>query len=113
MPAIQAITEHYHVCPQLQAADVGDLARAGYTTLVCMRPDDEVPDQPRCSEIAAAARAHGLDFHWIPAPSGAVSQNQAADLRRVVAEARGRVLSYCASGRRCALAWQLAQALLA
>lgn len=108
MLAIRPVSANYHVCPQIAPDDVADIARAGYTTLVCMRPDDEVPSQPRCAEVAAAARAHGLDFHFIPARSGAVTAPQAAALREVLRAAGGPVLSYCASGNRCTLAWQLA-----
>ena len=73
-----------------------------------MRPDGESPGQPAWAEVAEQARRHGLAFHFIPALSGAVTLEQAAQLRELLADAGGPVLSYCASGNRCALAWRMA-----
>ncbi|WP_162455676.1 TIGR01244 family sulfur transferase [Pseudoxanthomonas kalamensis] len=108
MLSITPVSDTYHVCAQLHPQDVVEVARAGYATLICMRPDDEVDGQPAWADIAAQARRHGLDFHFIPARSGAVTPQQAARLREVMNGAPGRVLSYCASGNRCTLAWHMA-----
>ncbi|HBP4976487.1 TPA: TIGR01244 family phosphatase [Pseudomonas aeruginosa] len=107
---INQLSEHYHVCGQVQPSDVVGIAGAGYTTLVCMRPDDEVPGQPRWAEIQAEAKMHGLGCHFIPARSGAVTPEQAMELREVLARSAGPVLAYCASGNRCTLAWRMAPA---
>lgn len=110
MPDINPLSEHYHVCGQIQPSDVADIASAGYTTLVCMRPDDEMPGQPRRAEIETEAQVHGLAFHFIPARSGAVTPEQAMELREILARSAGPVLAYCASGNRCTLAWRMASA---
>lgn len=57
MPPIRALTHDFHVCPQVQAADVPEIARAGYAALICMRPDGESPDQPNGASIEASARS--------------------------------------------------------
>ena len=111
MPAITPLSENYHVSAQVHPDDVAAIANAGYTTLVCMRPDGEADGQPGWADVAAAARSHGLAFHFIPVRPGAVSPVQAAHLREVMRGTDGRILSYCASGNRCTLAWQMALSL--
>ncbi|MFN7183782.1 MAG: TIGR01244 family sulfur transferase [Thermomonas haemolytica] len=114
MPAITPITPitpTYHVSPQLEPREIAAIAAAGYTTLVCMRPDGETFGQPAWAQIEAEARRHGLQVHYIPAQSGAVTPAQAAQLKQVLAQAPGKVLAYCASGNRCAIAYQMARQL--
>lgn len=111
MATIRPVSGNYHVSDQLQPSDLESLARAGYSIVVCMRPDDEVPEQPSWKLLAAAAEEQGLAFHYIPARSGAVTPEQAAKLRSVLIAANGRVLAYCASGNRCTMAHQMAQSL--
>jgi uncharacterized protein (TIGR01244 family) len=86
---------------------VPGIARAGYAALICMRPDGESPDQPNGASIEASARKLGLAFHYLPVLSGAVSEQQAARLKQLLDLIEGPVLAYCASGNRCALAYNL------
>lgn len=111
MPAITPITPIFHVSPQLDPREVAAIAAAGYRTLVCMRPDGEAFGQPAWAAVEAEAKKHGLQTHYIPAQSGAVTPAQAAQLKQVLAQAPGKVLAYCASGNRCALAYQMARQL--
>lgn len=108
MLSIQPVSDNYHVCAQVSPEDVPGIARAGYTTLICMRPDGEAPGQPAAAEIEAAARANGLAFHVIPVQPGMVTPAQAEKLKGLLDAANGRVLSYCASGNRCAMLWRMA-----
>ena len=39
----QHIYGRYHVSPQIDVADVDGLKKAGFTTIICNRPDFEVP----------------------------------------------------------------------
>ncbi len=111
MPAITPLTSDYHVCPQLDPREVAAIAAAGYTTLICMRPDGEMFGQPAWAQVEAEARRHGLQAHYIPAQSGAVTPAQAAQLKQALAQAPGKVLAYCASGNRCAMAYRMARQL--
>lgn len=108
MPIITPLSDQYHVCPQIEPHDVADIAARGYAALVCMRPDGESPGQPSWERVAAQAHRYGLAFHFIPARSGQVTPEQALQLREVLEQAGGPVLSYCASGNRCTLAWRMA-----
>lgn len=107
MPRIQPVSDMFHVCAQLQPKDLREVAQAGYATVVCMRPDGEAPGQPPADEVRAAADALGLAFHHIPVRSGDVALEHARRLRDVLDRSDGPILSYCASGNRCAIAYQL------
>ena len=48
------ITDDIAVSPQIAAADVKDIADAGYRSIICNRPDGEGADQPTFHEIARA-----------------------------------------------------------
>lgn len=40
---IKQLSTNYAVSPQIDAADVVAIARAGFKTIICNRPDMEVP----------------------------------------------------------------------
>ncbi|MCV0395519.1 MAG: TIGR01244 family phosphatase [Rhizobiaceae bacterium] len=97
---MRRITDDYAVSGQIEPADVAEIARAGYRTIVCHRPDGEVPDQPSHAEIEAAARAAGLDFRYIPVVSGQMTADNVADMAAVLDAVEGPVFGYCRSGAR-------------
>ncbi|MDE3029426.1 MAG: TIGR01244 family phosphatase, partial [Paracoccaceae bacterium] len=39
---IRALTPDYAVSPQIEPADVAAIKAAGYTTVICNRPDREI-----------------------------------------------------------------------
>jgi len=96
----------FAVSPQIQPAEIGRLAAAGFRCIINNRPDGEGPDQPRSSEIEAEARRHGLLYRHIPVIPG---QATAADGRAFAAalnEAEGPVLAFCRTGNRSAALWK-------
>ena len=60
------ITPTYFVAPQIDAADVAELAEAGFTRLICNRPDVEVPPSHQYQAIEAAAASAGLEIVYHP-----------------------------------------------
>lgn len=107
---IRQITPDYFVAPQLDPADMADVAAAGITTVICNRPDGEVPPAFQADAVEAAAREAGLVFHRLPlthtSMTPAVVQQQ-ADL---IAASTGPTLAYCASGTRSTVVWTLGHA---
>lgn len=104
---IRPITDTYAVSPQISVGDVPGIAAAGFTRVICNRPDSEVPPDQQAAAIGAAVRAAGLDFdvleltHQTMTPENVARQKQLAEL------AGGPVLAYCASGTRCTVVWAL------
>lgn len=107
---IRQITPTYFVAPQLDPADMGDVAAAGITTVICNRPDEEVPPQFQADALEAAARAAGLAFVRLPLTHQTMTPPNVAAHIGYVNDAAGPVLAYCASGTRSTIVWCLGQA---
>lgn len=107
---IRKITPFYFVAPQVDPADMADIAAAGITTVICNRPDKEVPPAFQADAIEAAATAAGLTFFRLPLTHQTMTPPNVAEHMRRVDAAGGPVLAYCASGTRSTVAWCLGQA---
>lgn len=97
---IRPITDDYAVSGQILPEDVAAIKAAGFRSIVCHRPDGEQPGQPAAAEIEAAAKASGLAFRHIPVVSGALSQENVADMAAALDQLEGPVFAYCRSGAR-------------
>ena len=106
------VTDELSVAPQISAADVADIADAGFRSILCNRPDGEAIGQPDFAEIEAAAKAAGVEIVWQPIISGAISDADGAQFGDIVAGLPKPVLAYCRSGTRCTALWSLSQAKL-
>jgi uncharacterized protein (TIGR01244 family) len=107
---IRTLTDAYAVSPQIAPTDVDAIAQAGFTTLVCNRPDGEIPPDLRADAIRVAAEAAGLRFVLNPVVGGAISMDNVTAQAEAMADSTGPVLAYCASGNRSSIVWALAQA---
>ncbi len=103
------IDDSLSVGPQITAAEVAELARAGFRAIICNRPDGEGADQPGHDEIAAAAGAAGLAFRYLPVTPGMVTDETAAAFAVALRELPGPVMAYCRTGTRSATLWSLAE----
>ena len=104
--SIYKMSEVVAVASQIQAADVEVIAKAGYATIVCNRPDGEDFGQPTAGEVAAQCETHGVAFYHIPVDNGGLSMASVDAFRDVVAGSAGPVLAYCRSGQRSSILWQ-------
>ncbi len=107
---IRQITPTYFVAPQLDPADMPDVKAAGITTVICNRPDEEVPPAFQADALEAAAMAAGLDFVRLPLTHQTMTPTNVAAQMQHAADADGPVLAYCASGTRSTVVWCLGQA---
>ncbi|WP_299732951.1 TIGR01244 family sulfur transferase [uncultured Tateyamaria sp.] len=107
---IRQITPTYFVAPQLDPADMPDIKAAGITTIICNRPDEEVPPAFQADALEAAARAAGLNFVRLPLTHQSMTPPIVAEQMEHLAACDGPVLAYCASGTRCTVVWCLGQA---
>lgn len=107
---IRQLTPRYSVSPQIAVEDVAEIAAAGFTTVICNRPDEEVPPSHQAAAIAAAAEAAGLTFKVLPITHQSMTPQTVATQSAIVTESNGPVLAYCASGTRCSVIWALAAA---
>lgn len=107
---IRQITPTYFVAPQLDPADLPDIAAAGIKTVICNRPDEEVPAAFRADAIEAATRAAGLTFYRLPLTHQTMTPANVAKHMDITENTEAPVLAYCASGTRSTVVWCLGQA---
>ena len=97
------------VSGQIQPHEVAAFAGDGVRMIVNNRPDGEEPGQPLSAEIEAAAEAAGIAFRFIPIVRGIGPSDVEAMREAMRSCEEGRVLAYCRSGTRSALAWAVAR----
>ncbi len=107
---LRQITPDYFVAPQIDPTNMADIAAAGITTIICNRPDAEVPPSHRAAAVQIAAQAAGLDFVLLPLTHQTMTPDNIALHADAIAASKGPVLAYCASGTRSTIAWALGQA---
>ncbi len=93
------------VAAQIQPADVAAIAEAGFKVLINNRPDGEAPDQPSSAEIAAAAEAAGMEYHYLPVNAMNFPGPGADEMQRLLDDTSRPVLAFCRTGTRCANLW--------
>lgn len=106
---LKTLTPELAVAAQINAADLADIAGAGYRTLICNRPDGEGNDQPLFAELEAAARVLGVVMHYLPAESGKVTDEQGRQFGALMDTSAKPVLAFCRTGMRSTTMWALSQ----
>lgn len=107
---IRPLSETLSVSPQIEPGDLGEIKAAGFTTILCNRPDAEVPPDAQADAVRKAAEAHGLRFVMNPLSHGSLTMEHITTQGRALEESEGPVFAYCASGNRSAILWALSQA---
>ncbi|MFT5658017.1 MAG: sulfide:quinone oxidoreductase [Gammaproteobacteria bacterium] len=106
---IKRIDEEISVAPQILASDLSAIADAGFSTVICNRPDGEGEDQQAFAEIEAAAQAAGISIMFQPVQSGNVTDQDVVQFGRLLDNAAKPVLAYCRTGTRCTMLWCLSR----
>ena len=104
---IRPLSDRYAVSPQIAPDDAEAIAAAGYRTVVCNRPDAEVPPELQSAAVGEAMRAAGLSFVVLPLTHDTL-RGHVAEHRAAIGE--GPALAYCASGTRSTIVWALGEA---
>jgi sulfide:quinone oxidoreductase len=104
------LTAEVAVAPQIEPAEVAELAAQGFRSIICNRPDGEGADQPLFADIERAAAAAGIETRYLPVETGKVSDDDAMKFSAALAALPKPILAYCRSGTRSATLWALAGA---
>lgn len=107
---IRPLTDGYAVSPQIAVEDAAAIAAAGFKTVICNRPDGEVPDEFQTTAIRAAVEAAGLTFVENPVVGGAITQENVELQGESIRSHDAPILAYCASGNRSSIVWAMSQA---
>jgi len=105
----QQLDEKMLVSAQIRPEDVADLYAQGVRTIINNRPDGEEPSQPLGADIERAAKDAGVTYRYIPIIRGMGPADVEA-MSEAIDQCEGKVLAYCRSGTRSALAWAVASA---
>lgn len=100
----------YTTSPQIRPTDVPMLKSAGYSCVICNRPDGENPPDLQSAAIRQAVEDAGMTFVFNPIVGGAMTPENVAAQDAAMAAATGPVFAYCASGNRSSIVWALANA---
>ncbi|MBH9974351.1 MULTISPECIES: TIGR01244 family sulfur transferase [Bartonella] len=103
------IDDGVFTCGQITEDFVDELAKAGFKTIICNRPDNEEENQPGFSTIEKAAKAHGLDSYYIPVTPPHITSHNVDEMKRVLNKCEYPVLAYCKSGHRAETLYHLAK----
>lgn len=104
------LTPKLSVTPQIEPEEVAAIAAAGFGTIICNRPDSEVPLELRADRIAQAAAEAGLEFVVNPVVHTSMTPEIVARQREAIESASAPVLAYCQSGTRSTVLWLLGAA---
>lgn len=105
---IRRLDETALISGQIQPGDVRRLRDEGVTMIVNNRPDGEDPGQPAAADIEAAAEAAGVPYRFVPITRG-IGPSDIEAMREAIEAAEGKLLAFCRSGNRSALAWAVAR----
>lgn len=105
----KTVTESLSVSPQIAVDDIQAIAKAGFRSIICNRPDGEGADQPTFEEIETAAETLGLAALYLPVASGKVRDEDARSFGEQTAALPKPILAYCRTGTRSVTLWALSQ----
>ena len=104
------ISDKYFVSPQIKKTDIKAISEAGFSKIICNRPNEEISSELHSSVMAAAAEAAGIGFDFLPFTALTMNPKTVAEQGKLIEQANGPVIAYCESGTRCALVWAFLQA---
>lgn len=110
LPPMVYLTEVFAAAPQPGREALPALAAAGFRTVICNRPDSEVPPGERAADMEAAARAAGLAFAQVEVTHDGISPETIEAQKKVLSELPGPHFGYCRAGFRSSVIWALAEA---
>jgi uncharacterized protein (TIGR01244 family) len=106
---IVPVTETLAVASQIDLADIAEIARLGYRTLINNRPDGEEAGQLTADAARQKAEAAGIAYHYLPFTAATLTAADIAAFDNLLHGAEGPVLAHCRSGTRCFLVWAATQ----
>ncbi len=106
---IKTLTDCLSVSGQMRLDELEDVAKAGFKSIICNRPDGEAADQPTFAELATAAKKAGLESRYIPIVPGQATDAEAVLFAKAMDDLPRPVLAFCRSGARSTMLWEMAQ----
>ena len=99
MDAVQ-INDRLTVSAQPDTAAFAGFAGRGFVAVINARPEGEEQGQPGNAAEAAAARAAGLGYTFLPVTNSTITDADIDAFQKTLKDAKGPVLAHCKSGTR-------------
>ncbi|MBG1232654.1 TIGR01244 family sulfur transferase [Aestuariivirga litoralis] len=106
---MQTLSQDFSISAQIQPEEVALIARAGFKSIICNRPDGESFDQPDFALIEQAATDVGVQTRYIPIIPGQTNPEDITAFAQAMRDMPKPILAYCRSGARCNMIWQLSR----
>lgn len=94
------MTHQVNFTGQITPEQIADIVAKGFKTIINNRPDGEEPNQPKSSDIEAAAKAAGLHYKEIPFASSELNQFHVEEFADYFNQAEQPILMFCRTGNR-------------
>jgi len=107
MTEFKKINDQLSVFGQISTADLTAAVQQGFKTVVNNRPDGEAEDQISNLELEHAAKALGLEYHYLPIAPAGIEDSQADQFASLFKQKPGPVLAFCRTGNRSTRLWAL------
>ena len=105
---LKPLSPELSVTPQIEIAEVADLAARGFKSLIGNRPESEAPDQPAWSLLVAEAERHGMSARQIAVVPGQIEANDVERFADALRDLPTPIAAFCRTGTRSAMLWALA-----
>ncbi|WP_332065682.1 TIGR01244 family sulfur transferase [Bartonella sp. CB189] len=106
---MQQIEPDIFISGQINIENIASLAKAGFKTIICNRPNQEELHQPDFSTIKAAAQKYGIEAYHIPVIASHYKQSDIEAMKKILDTASLPLLAYCRSGGRSMQLYRLAR----
>ena len=105
---IKPLSPDLSVMPQIEVAEIADLAARGFKSIIGNRPEGEAPDQPAWSSLVAEAARHGMSTWQVPVVPGQIGPDHVDQFAAALREMPKPIAAFCRTGTRSAMLWALA-----
>lgn len=105
---LKPLSPDLSVTPQIEIAEVADLAACGFKSIIGNRPEGEGPDQPAWSSLVAEAERHGMSARQIPVVPGQIGADDVECFADALRDLPTPIAAFCRTGTRSAMLWGLA-----
>jgi uncharacterized protein (TIGR01244 family) len=105
---VNPLSRDLSVMPQIEAADIADLAARGFKSIIGNRPESEAPDQPAWSSLVAEAEQRGMSARQIPVIPGQIGPDDVKRFAEALRDLPTPIAAFCRTGTRSAMLWALA-----
>lgn len=102
---IKELEPGFSICHAIYPADIAELTKRGFRSIICNRKPGEAEDHPDNSALRAAAEDAGIAWVEIPVAPGEYTPEAVEAFGVAIETLPSPILGFCRSGRRTVSLW--------